>query len=81
MAAEEQLRELGEKLQAAAPAPVDALAKLLEVRPAAGQENLPSFEACFFSRVGRALPAAAPRTGRVSRGSVAEARQFGWFRV
>ncbi|TVU11623.1 hypothetical protein EJB05_45218 [Eragrostis curvula] len=30
MAAEEQLRELGEKLQAAAPAPADALAKLLE---------------------------------------------------
>jgi hypothetical protein len=32
MAAAEQLKELGEKLQAAAPAPADELAKLLEVR-------------------------------------------------
>jgi hypothetical protein len=32
MAAEEQMREFGEKLQAAAPAPADELAKLLEVR-------------------------------------------------
>ena len=32
MAAAEQLKELGEKLQAVAPAPADELAKLLEVR-------------------------------------------------
>ena len=32
MAAVEQLKELGEKLQAVAPAPADELAKLLEVR-------------------------------------------------
>ena len=33
MAAVEQLKELGEKLQAVAPAPADELAKLLEVSP------------------------------------------------
>ena len=33
MAATEQLKELGEKLQAVAPAPADELAKLLEVSP------------------------------------------------
>jgi hypothetical protein len=32
MAAAEQLKELGEKLQAVEPAPADELAKLLEVR-------------------------------------------------
>jgi sister chromatid cohesion protein PDS5 len=33
MAAAEQLKELGEKLQAVAAAPADELAKLLEVSP------------------------------------------------
>lgn len=36
MAATEQLKELGEKLQAVAPAPADELTKLLEVRPREG---------------------------------------------
>lgn len=48
MAAEEQVRELGEKLQAAATAPADALAKLLEVRPPSERERLLSSEACFL---------------------------------
>jgi hypothetical protein len=41
MAAAEQLKELGEKLQAAAPAPADELAKLLEVRLVETVRKLP----------------------------------------
>ena len=49
MTAEEQVRELGEKLQAAAPAPADALAKLLEVRPR-GETEAPFFHSeAWFS--------------------------------
>jgi hypothetical protein len=43
MAAEEQMRELGEKLQAAAPAPADELAKLLEVRQRISLLSKPGF--------------------------------------
>jgi hypothetical protein len=70
MAAEEQLRELGEKLQAAAPTPADALAKLLEVRPCGRTREYPFFRSLFSPLSGGTRPA---------RGSAEDGPSFAWI--